>query len=919
MRITLLTIVAFTMASQLNAADDAVEFFEKRIRPVLIKECFACHSSQAKSLKGGLSLETRDGLLKGGETGPALVAGKPDESLLLSALKHDGDVRMPPKGKLPDSVVRDFQRWIERGAPDPRKSIERRKADAKKTTNHWAYQPPKWSSAPRTNALGRSNDPLDDFILARLENEKLGPAPTAERGVLLRRVYLDLIGLPPSREELDAFAANADPTAYERVVDRLLASPAFGERWGRHWLDVARFAESLTLRGFLLKESWRYRDYVIDSFNDDVSFDRMIREQIAGDLLSSDDWREKRRLTTASAFLMLGDANLEEQDKKQLRMDVVDEQVDVVTKGFLAQTVTCARCHDHKFDPIPTKDYYAVAGIFRNVKAMEHANVSKLMDRPLPLDAESERRFKVHAELLKNAKSALAAARKKFGGAKSAKGIVAAASIPGIVVDDEQAKRVGDWVHSKFSGTYVGNGYLHDGNADKGAKTLTFQPELHHSGNYEVRLAYSPGTSRATNVAVTVFSADGEKTIPIDMTKSPPLDGRFISLGVYRFEKTGQGFVIISNEETTGHVTADAVAFLSEEHRSKSSAVSKGDKQIAALEAEMKRLESLPEARRPAVVAPMEEPKIEETHVHIRGSVHTLGEPAPRGVLSVALQGTKPNFPTDESGRRELTEWIASKNNPLTARVIVNRVWHWLFGAGLVGSPDNFGTTGDLPTHPELLDRLAIDFMNDGWSIKRLVRRLVLSDTYRRSSKASPEMLAADPENRWLARANRKRLDAEVIRDCILSATGRLDQRTRGADYPPTLAADYGFNANSRRRSVYLPVFRNALPDSLAVLDFPEPGAPTGRRNVSTVSTQALFFMNHPFVIESAKHAAARRPATNNDTNIDWLYRTLLGRAPSADELQIARRFLASESPTDDRWAGLVHALFCSADFRYCE
>jgi hypothetical protein len=907
------------VASELNASDDPIQFFEKRIRPVLINECYSCHSSQAKSIKGGLSLEFRESILKGGDTGSSLVPKKPSESLLLSALKHDGDVQMPPKGKLPDSVIRDFEQWIAMGAPDPR--TEKPKPAAAKTAvkDHWAYRPPRWSPPPTSASLDWQRDPLDGFILADLHKKNLAPSKEADRAALLRRVHVDLVGLPPTPEEIDAFLADDDPAADERVVDRLLASPAFGERWGRHWLDVARFAESLTLRGFLLKESWRYRDYVIDSFNDDAPFDKFIREQIAGDLMQGGDWKERQRRLTAVSFLMLGDSNLEEQDKKQLRMDVVDEQLDAVTKGFLAQTVTCARCHDHKFDPIPTKDYYALAGIFRNVKSMEHANVSQLTERPLPMDAEAEQRFTRHAELLKSAKAELAAARKKRATLVAAKGPVKATTLPGVIVDDEQAKRVGNWKHSVHSGTYVERGYIHDENANKGSVTLTFQPELPATGRYEVRLAYSPGTSRASNVPVTVFSADGEKTLSVDMKKTPSLDGRFVSLGSYKFEKTGQSFVIIANENTKGHVTADAVAFIPEEQAAKTKPSNNADKEIARCESELKRLESMPEARRPAVVAATEETKIEETRVHIRGSVHSLGEPAPRGVLTCASYGTPPTFPADQSGRLELAQWIASRGNPLTARVIVNRVWHWLFGAGIVQSPDNFGTTGDLPTNPELLDRLAIDFKDDGWSVKRLVRKLVLSATYRQSIAASPALLAADPENKLWGRANKKRLDAEVIRDAMLFAAGTLDRRMSGPEYGPELLADYGYKNSSSRRSVYLPVFRNAMPEPLTVFDFADPGAPTGRRNVSTVSIQALYMTNHPFVVDSAKRIAEKvspfaprkvSPSNERSETTVRLFRTLLCRSPSERELQIAEKADLE---------CLVHALLCSSEFRHVE
>src|SRR5262245_43013038 len=374
--------VGLLLASPALAGDTGVEFFEKKIRPVLAEQCQKCHSAEAekaKKLKGGLFLDSRDGVLKGGESGPAVVPGEPKKSRLIRALHHDGDTRMPPKGKLPDAVIADFEKWVTLGAPDPRTASGGRQAigmSIEEGRKFWAYRQVAVTSTPKVDAA----TDIDRFIIAKLDEKGLKPAAKAGRATLARRVHYDLTGLPPKPEEVDAFVADKDPKAFERLVDRLLQSPQFGERWGRHWLDVARFGESLTLRGFILKEAWRYRDYVIDSFNNDVPFDRFIREQIAGDLLPASTLEDRRRQLIASTFLTLGNTNLEEQDKVQLRMDVVDEQLDVIAKGFLGQTVTCARCHDHKFDPIPTADYYAMAGILRNAKAMEHANVSKWIE-----------------------------------------------------------------------------------------------------------------------------------------------------------------------------------------------------------------------------------------------------------------------------------------------------------------------------------------------------------------------------------------------------------------------------------------------------------------------------------------------------------------------------------------------------------
>jgi hypothetical protein len=926
------------LSSTVRATDPGVQLFERKIRPVLAEHCYSCHSAEAQKnnkLKAGLFPDSRDGLLKGGDSGPAVFPGKADNSRLVQALRYGDDLHMPPKGKLSDAVIADFEQWVKLGAPDPRTtaasagrkpggmSLEEGRA-------FWAYRPLHRPAAPAVRDAAWPSGDIDCFILARLEAAGLRPTADADRATLARRLFYDLIGLPPTPEEVDAFVNDSDARAYEKLVDQLLASPHFGERWGRHWLDVARYADSVTLRGFVFKEAWRYRDYVIESFNADVPYDRFIREQIAGDLLPAATPADRRRQLVATTFLTLGNTNLEEQDKKQLRMDVVDEQLDVIAKGFLAQTVTCARCHDHKFDPIPTKDYYALAGILRNAKAMEHANVSKWIEVPLPADPAEEAVLRQHEETVAALQERIKTAKAKVPGAVLAGGgALPIRDVPGVVVDDDQAKKVGAWRESKATGTYVGRGYVHDENTGKGEKTITFQPELLETGRYEVRLAYSHGTSRSAAAPVTVFSADGEKTIPVDMRLAPPIDGRFVSLGQYLFERNGQGFVIIATEGTKGHVTADAVVFLPVDQLAaagaKSSTASQSPKgaseAVRKLEAELKRLQDTGPKRQMAMTV-VEEKALEDARVHIRGSVHTLGEPAPRGFLQVATFGTTPAIPADESGRRQLADWIASADNPLTARVIANRAWHWLFGAGLVRTTDNFGTTGELPSHPDLLDHLAVRFTEDGWSIKKLVRAIVLSHTYRQSAiRHPPTANDTDPENRLLSRQNRRRLDAECIRDTLLAVSGRLTLDHGGPTFSPTLAADYGYRHTDRRRSVYAPVFRNALPELLEAFDFADPSMVTGRRNVSTVAQQALLLLNHPFVVEQARHAAGRlldEGGLDDEDRVVRAYCRVLGRPPTDGERRAALTFLhGATGDPKDAWALVIQALIASVDFRY--
>ena len=898
-----------------------VEFFERKIRPVLVKECYSCHSSGAKKVRGGLRLDSRAGMRAGGETGPAVVPGQPEESVLLDALRYDG-IEMPPKGRLPAEVVADFERWVKMGAPDPRDdqpplALPGKGLDIEAGRRYWAYRAPRPCPPPEVADPSWPGNEIDRFVLAGLEAKALRPVADADRATLARRVAYDLVGLPPTPEEIDAFVNDASPTAFANLVDRLLASPRFGERWGRHWLDVVRFGESLTLRGFVFKHAWRYRDYVIDAFNDDRPFDRFLQEQIAGDLLPAGSLDDRRRQSVATTFLTLGNTNLEDQDKQQLRMDVVDEQLDTIGKAFLAQTIGCARCHDHKFDPIPAADYYALAGILRNVKTLEHANVSKWLELPLPAPPEQEEAARSH----ERAVAALEARLKALGGPGKA-GPVAAGELPGIVVDDTRAKRVGAWQESTFANRHVGAGFLHDRNEGKGEKSLTFQPDLPEAGKYEVRLAYTPAPNRAGAVPVTVFSADGEKTVTVDMRAEPPIDGRFVSLGTHSFEKNGQGYVLISNEGTDGYVVGDAVLFLLPGQADKPTRNSGAA--IRALEADLKRLRAEAPPRE-MVMTVVEEAKIEDARVHVRGSVHTLGELVPRGFLRVATDGSTPAMPGTESGRRELAAWLASPRNPLTARVLVNRAWHWLFGAGLARTPDNFGTTGEAPSHPELLDVLALRFVEDGWSVKSLVRRIVLSRTYRLSAGDDPKARAIDPENRLLWRANRRRLDAECLRDTILFVSGRLDPAMGGPSFPTDLAADYGFEQTGRRRSVYVPVFRNALPELFEVFDFADPSLVVGRRDASTVAPQALFLLNHPFAIEQARQAARRllAEAANADDagRLERAYRLVLGRPPAAAERRVGLRFVAERSGVapEESWAMLFQALFASMDFRYVD
>ena len=922
-------------------------FFEKKIRPVLVKHCYACHSAkarQAKKLRGGLSLDHRDGLLKGGDSGAAVVPGKPQDSLLLEAIEYES-LEMPPKGKLPRSVIDDFRKWIAQGAHDPRRG----RATTGSTINiqagrkHWAYQPLNRPLLPRPHRPehGSASSAVDAFLLKRLDSAQLQQVGLADRATLLRRLHFDLIGLPPTPDQIEHFVNDDSPLAYERQVEQLMASPHFGERWGRHWLDVVRYAESITLRGFLFPEAWRYRDYVVETFNSDRPFDQFVHEQLAGDLLMAKSLEQQQRHIIATTFLALGNNNLEDQDKDKLRMDVVDEQLETISRGFLAQTIGCARCHDHKFDPIPTRDYYALAGILRNTKTLNHSNVSKWIELPLPMDPGQ-------AAKIKNYSTAVAKIRTRIDTLKAAgtgKGLapLPLAQLDGIVVDDLEAVTTGQWMKSQSSKSYIGTGYQHDLGKQKGSKTARFRPRLPRDGVYEVRFAYTPGSNRSAAVPVTVTGADGSKTFTINQKQTPAIRGRFVSLGRHRFLANETPEVVVTNTGTQDVVIIDAVQFLPEALANQAPTTTKTPpannpdrlKQLALLKKQLKTLEQQAPPQ-PKSMSVQEEQAIQDTRVHVRGDVHNLGDEVPRGFLQVIAIEQPPEFSDTQSGRRQLADWITCRDNPLTARVLANRIWHWLFGSGLVRTTDNFGTTGELPSHPELLDYLATRLVEQNWSPKSLLRELVLSRTYRLSSRSNPIQHDRDPDNRLLWRMNRKRLDAESLLDSMLAISGRLQRHLGGSQIRPSTKNDYNYSQDSTRRALYWPVLRNSLPQLFKVFDFANPSMVTGRREHSATTPQALFLMNNPWVAQQADHAARRLLASENlddQQRIRLAVASTLGRPPTYSESKTMLVFIRSrnDDKTDigngdtadknarrqQQWSQLIQTLFASIDFRY--
>ena len=773
-----------------------IDFFEKKIRPLLVEHCYRCHSARAKKVRGDLRLDTRSGWQKGGTRGAALVPGKPDESLLIQAIRYeDPDLEMPPAGKLSKEEIALLTEWVQRGAPDPRTGAApppAQEIDIEKGRDFWSFRSPRRPVVPEVRDAGWPQSDIDRFILARMEKSGLTPTTDASAETLVRRAYFDLVGLPSPAPEVARFAQTPTRVEFARLIDRLLASPRYGERWGRHWLDVARFAESSGGgRSFMYKNAWRYRDYVIAAFNSDKPYDHFIREQVAGDLLPAASPEERDEHLTATAFLALGPTNYELQDKELLRMEVIDEQISTVGRAFLGLTLGCARCHDHKFDPIPTSDYYALAGIFRSTKSLRPGNVSGYVERQLYTSA-------AHREALDSYAAKLSDTEKRLNEAKEKHRIL----------------------------------------KEKAGKTAREKPtEVDDAGALEA------------------------------------------------VEKT-----------------------------------------VERLAGEIKELNAHAPEPAPMTMSVDEDKEPRDWYIHLRGGVRDRGPGVRRGFLQVVSSPKRPALPVippGQSGRLQLAHWIADPDNPLTARVAVNRIWQHLLGTGLVRTPDNFGLKGEVPSHPELLDHLALRLIERRWSIKAIIREIMLSRVYQLSTRSST---AADPGNRLLSRANRKRLDAECIRDALLVVSGKLNPKAGGPTIRKFSLYDMGYKFDTTRRSVYVPAFRNAPLEILQVFDRANPNVVTGKRSESTLPTQALYLMNSPFVQDRARDAARLLLAETRDQpelRLDIAYLRALGRRPTAGERDIALLHLeaTSNAPSDaadlEAWTMLFHALFASLDFRY--
>ena len=771
-----------------------VAFFEAKIRPILAKHCYRCHSRTAGKSEGGLVLDTRDDLRRGGDRGAAIVPGKSKKSLLLAAVLHtDPDLEMPPgKPRLSDREIGDLRKWIEIGAPDPRTggaiAAKLSQASLAERRKFWSFQRPVAHEIPRTSDPQWARDELDHFVLARLDEAQLKPSSDADAGVLLRRVYFALTGIPPSVEQRRQFLQRVKSDGIEAAlkieVDALLASERFGERWGRHWLDVARFAESSGKEtNVSFPYAWRYRDYVIDSFNADKPFDRFLTEQVAGDLLPYDNDKQRAELLIATGFLAVGPKGLNEMNRLQFAVDVIDEQIDTVTRAITASSVACARCHDHKFDPYSMHDYYALAGIFASTKT--HYGTSVAPGNQIGGDLVSLPKIDGQAVLHKSLRPALFAKLK--------------ANLAAINKDEIDRKAA----------------------AQKAFKA-----------------GQDPGKFFSLRDALRIIWGRGR------------LKGR-----LKMFDDQGQAL--------------------------------------------------------PLAMATLDRDQPADTRLLERGEISRPAARIPRGFPAV-IKFTQPVAVDNKaSGRLEFARWLTHEEHPLTARVMVNRVWRHLFGAGIVRTMDNFGQNGERPSHPKLLDHLSVRFVENDWSVKSLIREIVLSRAFRQSSDYRFDAFQKDPENRLLWRMSKRRLDAEAIRDAMLAASGNLDtNRPTGSligrigDRPISIIAfDKRVPADldgSSHRSVYLPILRDRLPEVLDLFDFAEPSLVTGDRQTTNVPMQALYLMNSPFVMKQAKSLAVTvtsSEATDGERRRLAFVRCFC-REPDKVETELAAKFFASQGGT---------------------
>ena len=968
---------------------DPTDHFEAKVRPVLIQHCTKCHGAEKQ--KGGLRLDTKAGWQAGGDTGPTLVPGKPAESLLIKALRGaDGVAQMPPNGKLTAAEIAALEQWVKDGAIDPRAAGPARLGGvtAAEAKEWWSFRPVTRPPVPRS----AGTNPIDAFVQAKLAGQKLTLSPPADKRTLIRRTTYDLTGLPATTEEIEAFLKDTSPEAFAKVVDRLLASPAYGERWGRHWLDLVRYADTAGENSdHPLPHAWRYRNWVIDAVNRDVPYDEFLRDQLAGDIVAARSPNEKYApRVVATGFLALARRFGHDIDK-----DVhltYEDTIDTVGKAFLGLTIGCARCHDHKYDAITAKDYYALYGIFDSTKFAFPGCEPQQLPRdlvPLMPPAEWDRVVKPYKDKLASVDARLAQLRTEQTelaralktrattlGNLLARGEIADGSeqpfdkLPAVIdvragqflqLSVTPLKNHGadstliEWDITEIGGKERrwnltadvlddllaanphadahGNKRVwwfldtHDGPLPlpEAARDLSGKPGLHAWRNGDTPSVFANSSKEPVSVwtklpARSVFVHPGPNG-NVAVGWLCPIDGKVRITGrvkdAHPGGPDGVGWVL---EQFPGEVGADLLSLAT-----KSEKLQGLERERAALVAS---------APTQDVAFAVAEATPHDAKLHLRGDPEKPGPVVPRRWLEVFGGELLPA--KAGSGRLELAGWIASKNNPLTARVMVNRIWLHHFGRGLVKTPNDFGTRGSAPTHPELLDWLASEFVEGNWSVKALHRRIMLSATYQQASSMRPDAAKVDVNNDLYWRFDRRRLSGEELRDSLLTASGQLDRKPGGAHpFPPEASWSYSQHVpfstfyDSDKRSVYLISVRNRRHPFLGLFDGADPNATTPQRQDTTVPTQALYFLNDPFFHAQADKVAARALAKPEATRLDELFRAAFQRVPTAKEREAAAAFLmryttaVTDTPAADRtkaaWAALTRILLASNEFLYLD
>lgn len=1028
-------VLFFIFAAALTAAeDDGAAYFEKNVRPLLAKQCLSCHSAASQPVMGGLRLDEREAAVKGGGRGAAIVPGNPAESLLLKVVRHDaGPLKMPPGPKMKDADVAVLAEWVKMGAPWGKAAV----VSQGKAEKFWAFVPPQRPAAPEVKNKSWVKSPLDAFLLAALEAKGLNPAKPADKRTLIRRASYDLTGLPPSPEDVKAFLNDSSPDAFAKVVDRLLASPRYGERWGRHWLDVARYADSNGLdENLVYKNAFRYRDYVIAAFNKDKPFDRFLTEQLAGDLLPARDLEEQKEHWTATGFLTLGAKMLAEDDPVKMQMDIVDEQLDTTVRAFMGLTIGCARCHDHKFDPIPQADYYSMAGIFKSSKTMENFKVVARWHEYVLAPKEDREKLAAHEARVEAKRKEIGAITKRENDqlAETATRrvgayLLAAArvkrdeeirvapveSAPGAIVREAGSFDAGNvprmlekrktnvpagskgpyFAEYKVTVPAAGDYQLDIQEEEKGAGTADLwvngvwmkrgadpvqnraaSPEaggwtvvaivplrqgvntirLEHASRFPYfeklliarnTLAVSPKT--VVQIAAEFDVNPGYLEQMVDYLKRS--DGAVAS-PLYAWEVYGAGGDLAAWNSPVAKLfagfearSAEALAkqyeelFVAAKEKGKDNtdpglkalyelltekfgpfraprdarryyaAAVRGE--LTGLDAELKALEeSTPEY--PRAMGVTEGEKIDDLAIHLRGSHWTLGPKVPRQFLSAIAGKEQTPIPGDRSGRLELAQWMARADHPLTARVMVNRMWRWHFGRGIVPSVDNFGRLGEKPVNQPLLDWLATEFVRQGWSMKQMHRTMMLSAAYQMSSAFDAKAAEVDPDNTLLWRMNRRRLEAESIRDGIMEVSGGLNTQHSGGSilkykdrqYVANTAKGGDVEYEKNIRAVYIPVVRSSMYDVFTAFDLPDPAVSNGDRDATVVAPQALFMMNGAVMLRHSRQMAEgllARADLDDAGRVREAYERAYARPAAAWEIDQALTYIAK---MEQAWKG---------------